>query len=710
MPLRPSGNQLPTNLPQLQNLIKRDRESYEEEFLQQYRHYAAQLEVFLLKPTDYSRSFCDLVTFLSQVAHCYPRHLENFPRELIDLLRKHATILDHELRMTVCRALILLRNKNLIPPIRVLELSFELFRCQDKLLRKTLFHHIVADIKNINSKHKDNRLNTQLQNFMYTMLNDSSTVAAKKSLDVIIELYRRNVWNDAKTVNVVATACLSPTTKVLVAAINFFLGRDDDDDEKNDSDDSDDDFDEKQAVKEVMLRGQVSKKTKKRTRKMEKALESLKKHKKKKKRVEQFNFSALHLIYDPQEFAEKLFHKLEKCKERFEVKLMHLNLISRLIGIHKLFLFNYYPHLQRFLNPHQREVTKLLTYLAQSCHDLVPPDVITPTLMTVANHFVSERNADEVMVVGLNAIREVCARAPLVMNEDLLQDLTQYKSYRNKDVRMAARSLIQLFRQMDRSMLHRKDRGKPSEASKNRKIPSYGEVSAPSFVPGTELISPEDFGTGEETGEKDPASDDDEWVDVASSDDEAEDEEDDDSESYEQRDGEDDDEEQNAKKAISSEKQRSNIADAEIVSQTRVLSQADFKLIRKRQLQSELAPSTSRKKAKTMISIDSDEEDGKNREILRPSAIEGGIRKRKLDKEARKACVLAGREDRHKYGSRQKANEFASTSNKTKEKKKNFMMVKQKTGLRRKTQRSLRDKQIASSKAKKKNQRKKGRK
>ena len=52
--------------------------------------------------------------------------------------------------------------------------------------------------------------------------------------------------------------------------------------------------------------------------------------------------------------------------------------------------------------------------------------------MTVANHFVSERNADEVMVVGLNAIREVCARAPLVMNEDLLQDLTQYKSYRNK--------------------------------------------------------------------------------------------------------------------------------------------------------------------------------------------------------------------------------------------------------------------------------------
>ena len=53
-----------------------------------------------------------------------------------------------------------------------------------------------------------------LQNFMYTMLRDNNPVAAKKSLDVMIELYRKNIWKDAKTVNVIKTACLSPTTKV----------------------------------------------------------------------------------------------------------------------------------------------------------------------------------------------------------------------------------------------------------------------------------------------------------------------------------------------------------------------------------------------------------------------------------------------------------------------------------------------------------------
>jgi hypothetical protein len=30
----------------------------------------------------------------------------------------------------------------------------------------------------------------------------------------MIELYKKNVWNDAKTVNVIATACFSKFTKV----------------------------------------------------------------------------------------------------------------------------------------------------------------------------------------------------------------------------------------------------------------------------------------------------------------------------------------------------------------------------------------------------------------------------------------------------------------------------------------------------------------
>ena len=47
-----------------------------------------------------------------------------------------------------------------------------------------------------------------------------------------------------------------------------------------------------------------------------------------------------------------------------------------------------------------QDVTLILTYLAQSAHELVPEDVLEPVLMTIANNFVSDRSAPEAMAVG----------------------------------------------------------------------------------------------------------------------------------------------------------------------------------------------------------------------------------------------------------------------------------------------------------------------
>lgn len=58
----------------------------------------------------------------------------------------------------------------------------------------------------------------------------------------------------------------------------------------------------------------------------------------------------------------------------------------------------------------------------------------------------------------LNAVREICNRCPLVMSEDLLRDLTQYKNYKERSVMMAARSLIHLYRASMPELLHKKDR------------------------------------------------------------------------------------------------------------------------------------------------------------------------------------------------------------------------------------------------------------
>ncbi|KAK2872397.1 hypothetical protein QQF64_017993 [Cirrhinus molitorella] len=668
------NNKLPTNLPQLQNLIKRDPKSYTEEFLQQYRHYQSNVEIFKHQPDKSNKDLAELVMFLAQVGHCYLEEMSDFPKQLTDLLLNHHTVLEPDLRMTFCKALILLRNKDLISPTGLLGLFFELLRCHDKLLRKTLYTHIVTDIKNINAKHKNNKVNTTLQNFMYTMLRDSNPTAAKISLDVMIELYRRNIWNDAKTVNVVTTACFSKVTKVLVAALKFFLGNDED--EKKDSDSESEN--EGPSARDLMVRYSTGKKTSKNKKKLEKAMKVLKKHKKKNK-VEVFNFSAIHLIHDPQDFAEKLLKQLESSNERFEVKIMMMELISRLVGIHELFLFNYYPFVQRFLQPHQKEVTKILLCAAQASHQLVPPEIIESVITTIANNFVTDRNSGEAMTVGINAIREVVARCPLAMSEDLLQDLTQYKTHKDKNVTMSARGLIQLFRSLNPQMLLKKDRGKPTESSKEAKIQNYGELEAKDYIPGAEVLEVED--------KVDEEEDEDGWESASMSEDD-----DDDGEWVKVHHSSDEDQTEVAEK-LKNMPVDERKAKAAAVSTSRLLTQDDFKKIRVAQMAKEVTSATG--KGQKRKNVESDEEEQRG-ELISLRDIERLHKKPKSDKETRLATAMAGRSDRKEYiKKRSKLNPFASTSNKEKKRKKNFMMMKHSQNVRTKGKRSFRDKQIA---------------
>ena len=160
----------------------------------------------------------------------------------------------------------------------------------------------------------------------------------------------------------------------------------------------------------------MGKKTKSRQKKTDRALKSINKEKKKNKKKNGIpHFSGLNLIYDPQDFAEKLFKLVESTNEGFEIKITILDLISRLIGIHSLFVMNFHQFLIRFLNPHQREVTKILWFSAISSHDLTPPDTVEPVLMAIANNFITERNNSEVIAVGFNSIREICSRCQLAM-------------------------------------------------------------------------------------------------------------------------------------------------------------------------------------------------------------------------------------------------------------------------------------------------------
>ncbi|CEP17478.1 hypothetical protein [Parasitella parasitica] len=723
---------LPTHLPQLQNLIKRDSKSYEAEFLQQWRHFQSTLSIFCLKPDEDSKELCELVAFMSQVIQCYPELTKDFPQQIVDLLKEHCTVLHSDVRKSLVQALILLRNKGILDNTRLLPLFFTLFKCKDKHLREILYNHIVNDIKNSNAKVKNNKLNKTLQAFMFTMLESATTgnseenaIAAKKSVDVCVDLYHKNVWNDAKTVNVIAEACFSPITKVSVTAVKFFLNSNDHQEEEEMDDDIPD-------LKKMQMANLHNKKSKSKDRKLDAAKKKIKRKSKRSEKAESFNFSALHLLNDPQGFAEKLYSKLASKDDRWEVRLMKMNLVSRVIGIHQLTILGFYPFLIKYLQPSQRDVTMVLVCAAQASHSLVPPDVLEPVLKAIANNFVTDRVANEVMAVGINGIREICARQPLAIEATLLQDLTQYKQHRDKSVLMAARSLIALFREVNPEMLLRKDRGKTATIKmKDGSIRSvvFGEAANNmDGLQGLELLdaaekNDEDWGDWEVEDSSDESDDEGDWVNVASDDevyvnvnlddDEKDPEEEENKKKLQYKVGPNGEivkarriGKRQLKKMLDAEEhreiteeQRQKLLEAVKVRRaeeqakrdaaiklatTRILTPADFARLEELKMNKEIDQIQGKKRGADDVFHDGE---------IDEMAILGPRKKAKQDYEQRIASIQEGRDGREKFGSNKGKKERGSTTNREKARNKNFMMVAHKQSVLWKSKRSLFDKQ-----------------
>ena len=262
------------NLLDLQNKIKRDSISYQSDFLIQKRHFDHLID--LLKGSEGSsgsigsiasiasigiggdsiidkQDLGNLILFLSQVSHCYKEECKDIPIKLIELLDTTNTFITmikggNHLLKSIVQGLIMFRNKNFITTQLLLPLLFNLFKLKDKVLRLSLFVHIIGDIKNQNKKSKNIKLNKSLQNYLQKIIISegsqgdlsqcqSDQVTVKYSLNVLIDLYKRNIWNDVKTINIISDACFSIHPKIIATALHFFLGYDNDQDSDSDSDD-----------------------------------------------------------------------------------------------------------------------------------------------------------------------------------------------------------------------------------------------------------------------------------------------------------------------------------------------------------------------------------------------------------------------------------------------------------------------------------------
>lgn len=129
----------------------------------------------------------------------------------------------------------------------------------------------------------------------------------------------------------------------------------------------------------------------KKKKNLKKALKMLERKEKWRSKVTYtYDFLPIDVIRNPQDFGDWLFRRLKQSNERFEVKLAIMKLIARIIGRHKLLIFPFYTVVIKHINPHQKLVPEILAMIAESIHDLVPPDEIHPVVEKIIDQYISE--------------------------------------------------------------------------------------------------------------------------------------------------------------------------------------------------------------------------------------------------------------------------------------------------------------------------------
>ncbi|KAI0321031.1 SDA1-domain-containing protein [Amylostereum chailletii] len=729
-----------SNLPQLQNLIKRDPAAYKEEFLQQWNHYNSIRQIFQINPDEQASHFRELLSFIAQVAQCYPKETAEFPSHLSSLLMDHFGTLAPDIRYILVQNLVMLKNKGVITSIDLLKTLFPLLpRSTSSTLRAFIRKTILSDIKTANSRTKNHKLNRAVQAMLFGMVErgmDGTVIGDKGKLRsqpknsdgglassgdeamwaVVLtkELWRKGIWNDAKPVAIVALGCFHPVAKVQSASLHFFLGSDEEEE------DSDDEEEEQINIKSLEHKRDVTKKTRSGDKKMRKNVKEAKKQRKRREAGTTPNFPALQLLNDPQTFGEKLYDMLHKYDSRFSLdhKILIMQLLSRVTGAHKLTVLGFYTYVVKYLTYHQLRVPAILAALAQSVHDFTPPDALLPVIRKLAHEFIHPGVGGEVVAAGLNSIREICRRQPWAMEEDLLGDLVEYRKSRDKAVTSAARGLLQLFRDVNPGMLKRRERGKTASMglAQGTQPAAFGHSEEAAVdIEGLVLLEDHLKALREEAGEGSDAEDDDDddekgwegWdVESDSSDDDSSDGgdwinvDDDNDNDIHISDSEDEDTKKGPDPSVDPPVVEANRVS--LLATTKAsLSFADFAMLNDLRIQAatkavENGGGTAAKRK--LASLESAKKANAGTEeaatFISEMDILGPRKKAKADYEERMASIAKGREGREKFGSlKGKKESTSSTTNREKARNKPIMMIMGSKGVKGKKKQSLREKQ-----------------
>ena len=142
---------------------------------------------------------------------CYEADGIEYFSLLLNILENFFQVMHPDVRLKIFQSAVLVKSKLNVDQLVLLKLSFRLLSLNDKIFRSHLLKFILSDVKLLNKGKNSAQYNRQIQSFIHKFISEETSLTAQKSVEVISELYRRRIWSDSRTVNIIASACMNPS-------------------------------------------------------------------------------------------------------------------------------------------------------------------------------------------------------------------------------------------------------------------------------------------------------------------------------------------------------------------------------------------------------------------------------------------------------------------------------------------------------------------
>lgn len=427
-----------------------------EEIKSAYGQFKEMYDLYVDQPNEIDKKFLRLIYDLSHLVH-YHNFADEFLNKCLSFLETHPDSLPGDTRSSLIQAIIVLHNHGVISTPALIDHLIPMFKVDDKALRRTVYGHLFNTIP----KNNTNEIKKTLQKFVS---HEDSRVSLK-TLQLIIDIFHKENKYDSKTINFIARSLNSNNNRLINVIVAFFL---DPYIPISDNGLTEKDIEELRHKAEHVLH--VNSKNKKNEK-------SLQKVKKLKPNESKDPILVIQALNDPHKFCTRLFQLLSQpdsiklFKDR-ENQLRGMQLLAKVLTSFELPFDEFYTWMHKFIRPNYENITKLLSIVASSIHRTTSTDIVYDIIKKIADNFVVDHLDEEVIIIGLNTIREICNINPFGMTPELLEDLISYKKYKVKGVIMAANGIRAVFREKRSDILPKKEIGRP----RDRKEPlNYGD-------------------------------------------------------------------------------------------------------------------------------------------------------------------------------------------------------------------------------------------